>query len=132
MEMMGGMFIDPGLAKESHEQSPEHVEGRHPGSDGSHQPQQEMAVGTGKGLPEDLVLTEKSREARNSGDGLRGDEKGPKGIGNLFPESSHFSHIQFAAQGVHHTSGAKEEESFEESMGHQMEDSSTECTHSHA
>ncbi len=55
-----------------------------------------------------------------------------KVIRDLFSESSHLSHIQFATQGMHDAPGSKEEESFKEGMGHQMEDSSAECTHAHA
>ena len=45
MDMLGDMLIDPGFTKEGHEQSSEHVEGSHAGSNGCHQPQQEMAMG---------------------------------------------------------------------------------------
>src|SRR4030042_6727851 len=77
MDMMCYMLIDPGLTKKSHEQSPEHIKGRHSGSHGSHPPQDEMAMGAGKGLPENFLFAEESGKARNPGNGQRGDEEGP-------------------------------------------------------
>ena len=78
-------------------------------------------MGAGEGLPEDLVLAEEPSEAGDPGNGEGGNEEGPKRDRNLFSESAHLSHIQFAAQGMHDAPGAKKEESFEEGMSHQME-----------
>src|SRR5512139_2762487 len=120
VDVMGDMFVDPGLTKEGHEQSPEHIEGSHAGSDCCDGPQQPMAVRAGKSLPEDLILAEKSGEAGNPSDGQCGDEESPERIRDLLPEGSHLYHIQFATQSMHHTPGAEEEESLKERMRHQM------------
>ncbi len=44
MDMVRHMVIDPRLSEEGHKERPEHIEGRHPRSYGSHQPEQEMAA----------------------------------------------------------------------------------------
>ena len=131
MDMMFHMLIRPGFTTEGHEQGPEHVEGGHPRSHGCHQPEQEMAVGTGKGLPEDLILAEESGEAGDTGNRQGGKEEGPEGDGGLSSQPSHLSHIQFSAQGVHHAPRPKEEKSFEEGMGHEVEDPCAESPHAH-
>ena len=37
------------------------------------------------------------------------------------PQATHLAHVLLAAQGVNHTPRAEEEQSFEEGVGHQME-----------
>jgi hypothetical protein len=126
VNMMCHLVIDTGFAKEGQKDSPEHIESRHARSNGSNQPQENMAVGTGKGLPENFILAEKSGETGDSGNRQRGDEEGPEGDRNLLSQGPHFPHVQLTAQSVHHTPCPKKEESFKKSMRHQVKDACAE------
>src|SRR4030042_2821607 len=92
MNMMCHMLINPRLTKEGHEQSPEHIERRHPSGKSCDGPQQPMTVKAGKSLPENFIFAEEAGQPGNARNGQRGKEESPEGIGDLFSETSHLSH----------------------------------------
>src|SRR5580704_15330659 len=66
------------LAEEREENQAEHVEGSEARADEAEQPEPDVGVGAGARGFEDFVLAEKACEARDSGDGERGDEHAPE------------------------------------------------------
>ena len=87
VQVLLGVMIGAALAVESHEHLAEHVERRHARAAQSQEPNELVAVLTGEGLPEDLVLGEEAGERRKAGDGEHGDEERPNvnGIHCLSP-----------------------------------------------
>src|SRR6185312_8730655 len=111
----------PELAEEGHEIQTEHVERSQSGSDNADRPQDLAAVGTGKDLPENLILTKEPGEGKNPGDSKRGGQHHGMGPGNLLPETPHAAHVLLAAESMNHRPGAEEEQCLEESVRHEME-----------
>ena len=77
-------------ALKGEEVEPEHVEGRHPGSDEAHRPQQRIGV---EGLAEDLVLAPEARQGRDAGDRHAADEEGGGGDRHVPAQSAHKAHV---------------------------------------
>src|SRR5271157_735386 len=118
-----------GLTGERQEEKPEHVKGSEARGNEADKPKQFAAVRTREGFPKDFILTEESRKERRATDGQRSDEHGFRGSGNSVPKPSHLAHILRAAQSVNHAPRSQEEQSLEEGMRHQMEDSCAERPH---
>ena len=112
---------------EREEVEPEHVEGRHPGGEEAHQPEQRVAV---EGLTENFVLAPETGQGGDAADGDAADEEGDGGDGHFLAQATHQTHVlgqhglvaHHLFHGVDHGAGAQEQHRLEEGMGHQVED----------
>src|SRR6185312_6699389 len=111
----------PELAEEGHEIEAEHVERSQSSSDNADHPQNLAPVRTGKNLTENFIFTEESGEGENPGDSKRGSQHHGMRPWNLLPEAPHTAHVLLAAESMNHRPGAEEEQRFEESVRHEME-----------
>src|SRR5581483_3309566 len=109
---------------------PEHVKRGHQGGGVTDGPKPDIgSMFGGPGLPEDFVFGEESGEWRNTRYGECCDEHGPVGDRDAAMEIAHVAHVLLTAHGVNDRASAEEEQGFETSMGENVEDTSSECTH---
>src|SRR5215471_3264412 len=122
MDVLFDMFISAAVANEGQKKEPEHIESGQAGSDEANHPEEKEPV---EGLTKDFVLAEEAGERKNSGDSQGGDPESPGGGGDSGPEAAHFLNVLLAGPGVNHAAGAEEQQSFEESVRHEMENASS-------
>src|SRR6266849_9242138 len=123
--MVLGMMIGPALAEEGHEDLTKHVERGHPRRSEAQQPQERVSTAVLAGRespPQNLILREKPRQGRDTGNREGRDKKRDEGIGQLLSEPAHLAHILLSTHGVNHATRAKEQTCLEEGMSHKMED----------
>src|SRR5262249_23541912 len=118
VDVLFHVFISAAVPDESQKKKPEHIESSQARSDEANDPEEEEAV---EGLAKDFVLAEEAGERKNSGDGQGGDPESPGGGGDPGPEAAHFLDVLFAGHRVNYAAGAEEQQGFEESVRHEME-----------
>ena len=103
------------FAEESEEHQPPHIERgqrRRDQANGKH------ALKIEVGIEQDFVLREEAGHAGNAGDRQSSDNHRPEGDGHLASQPTHFSHVLLAVQAMNHGARAKEQQGFEERVGH--------------
>ena len=137
----GGGFVDmgdnvrvaPGFSVEGEIDEAEHVEGRHEGGDDPQGVEEVMAPL--EGLGQDLIFAEEAREGRDSGDGEGSHVKGDGREGEVATKPPHVAKVlsspllRVGVQGVDDAPCAEEQETFEEGVGHEVEDPGPEGPH---
>ena len=111
-----------GFAKEREIPEPEHVNAGEQGGEDADEPQELAERTVLKCLVQNGVLGEEGCQWRESGYGKDRCAHRPEGNGNFLAQATHFAHILLAAECVNHGACGEEEERFEESMRHQVED----------
>src|ERR1700693_5223946 len=110
----------------------EHVKGGEYGGGQYHRVENLAAMFVLKCAKEDGVFRKKSGEGEEAGDGNGAEEHAPRSDFNLGPESAHVPHVLLAAHSVNNAAGGKEEQCFEEGMGHQVKHASAESANTAA
>src|SRR5262249_9994854 len=119
---MDVMLVITLLTMEGEKDEAEHVEGREKGCKQANYIQRMPATFALVRFEQNGILAEESSERREAGDGERGREHGPVKDFDFLAEAAHVAHVLFAAHGMNYGTGCEEEQRFEESVSHQMED----------
>src|SRR4029077_12891524 len=124
-----GRFVDVDLvlvvarlAVKGEEDEAEHVEGSEQRGGQAESVEDASAVLALIGAEQDGVFAEEAGERGKAGDGQRGSEHCEVGPANFLAEAPHALHVLLAAHGVDDAAGSEEEQGFEKSVGHQVED----------
>src|SRR5215472_2542399 len=115
------MLVGARIAKKREKHETEHVKGGHARGDEADHPKCPMLL---ESAPENLVLAEESSQGRNAGDRQCGHEKGFRRNRNPVPQAAHFLNVLFTRHRMNHAACAEEQKRFEESVRHQMENTS--------
>ena len=118
------MMMAARLTEESQENRPEHVECRHARRDNADPEEQRMPV---MRSDKDRILGKVAGRKGKSGDRQGSAEQGSERDRRLLAQSAHVLKVLFATQGVDHRSCAEEQQRFEESVRHDVEDAHREC-----
>src|SRR5260370_16826628 len=127
------MFLDmlfgAAVTEESKEEQAEHVKRSQAGGDEADNPQQEKAV---ERATKNFIFAEESGEGKNSRDRQGGDRHGVVGVLDLFVEAAHLADVLLSGHGVNDAPGPKQQERFQEALGHQVKNSRGERAHTEA
>src|SRR5260370_42524158 len=99
---------------------PEHVERSEQRGEQAEGVEDAAAVLALVSTEQDGILAKEPGERRKASDGQRGGEHGEVRPANFFAEAAHAIHVLLAAHGVNDAAGSQEEQSLEESVGHEV------------
>src|SRR5262249_20337469 len=106
VQMMLGMLVGTAFTEKRHKDLAPHVEGGKPGAAQSREP--EARSDAAISFLENAILGEKSRGARKSSYGERGQQISNERARHMFPEPTHLCHILLPAHRVDDAAGAEE------------------------
>src|SRR5215469_2021637 len=113
-------FASAIIAKESHEPEPEHIERSDEGGRHSDKPVSRICLIS---TCQNFILAEESCEWWKACDRESRGRHGHESRWDVLPQPTHLAHVLLAADGVNHRARREKQESLEERVRHQVEDS---------
>ena len=123
------MFVISRGAVKGEEYQPEHIKRSQQRGKKGDGPKHSAAVEAHRRLEQNLVFAKETGKQRRARDRQRGQQHGPVGPGDLFPQATHAAHVLLAAHGVNHAAGREEEQGLEKRVRHQVEDAGGESAY---